>query len=318
MRLVRHALIGILAACICAGCGGKYDKPLEVDREPASGAYNYAGSYQDGFNLSTHMAMTQGSLFISYRVEGDVRRFFGSGRRVGDVVFSDLTAPGVVGVGGKLIAIADSTESLMVRVYSISGGAPLVSFTDPEWKEIGGLALDDTGNVYVSDVVRNFVRAYDPEGQPLFQVDLADSGSGIGHVLSPRGIYVDGDVLFIAEADAEKSQVQKISITDPQQGIWFSETIPLLNAYTDTAGNEISLMKPISVATDSEGNVLVLDETLSKIIRYTPEGVSDAIVNTLQAKGPDSFEQPTGIGTFGSRVYCLDVGTGIVHRWDAQ
>ncbi|HEC83531.1 MAG TPA: hypothetical protein ENI46_03470, partial [Firmicutes bacterium] len=222
------------------------------------------------------------------------------------------------GVGRREIAVADLEPSLAVKVYSLSGGDPLLTFSDPDWKMLGGLAIDDSGNVYVADTERNFVRSYDSKGKPRFTVDLADSGFGVGHVLSPHGIFLDDLGLLIAEADPEKPQVQRISIDEPQTAIWFSEQTPFITSFVDTVGNELNFMEPIDVSSDNDGHIFVLDRQLSKIMRFTADGSPDAIVNTIAAGGPDTLANPVAIGTYGKKIYCLDAGTGIVHRWDAQ
>ncbi len=314
----RILFVSILVVVVMlAACGGKYDKPLEAERTPRTGAYNYAGEYH-GFEGATSMGMTGGNLYVAFKEKGEVARYLSTGKHVSDVTFNDLIRPFLVGVGRREIAVADSDPGLYVKVYAVSGGNPILKFTDPDWQDIAGLAIDDDGNIYVADAVRNFVRSYDSQGIPRFTTDLADSGFGIGHVLSPHGIYFDGKGLLVAEAHTEKAQVQRIDFNEPQKGMWFSEQVPFISSFTDTMGNEMSLIDPIAVASDRDGNIFILDSHLSKLMRFTSEGYSDAIVNTVEAGGPDSFVNPVAIGTYENRVYCLDAGTGIVHRWDAQ
>ncbi len=317
MRRSSLVIASALTAVLITACGGKYDKPLEVERTPRTGAYNYAGEYH-GFAGATSMGVTGGNLYIAYRDSGKVIRYTSGGSPVRDVVFNEVNRPVLVGAGRREIAVADIEPTLTVKIYPISGGNPILSFSDPDWQSIGGLAIDDGGNIYVADTKGNFVRSYDSKGRQRFSVDLADSGFGIGHVLSPHGIYFDGEGLLIAEADPEKAQVQRISIDEPQSAIWFSDQVPFISSYTDTAGNDTVLVEPIAVASDSEGHIFILDRALSKIVRYTPDGISDAIVNTLGAGGPDRFDSPVSIGTYGKKFYCLDAATGIIHRWDAQ
>jgi outer membrane protein assembly factor BamB len=317
MRVMKFAAVVIFLTSLSISCGGKYDKPLEVDKEPRLGAYNYAGTYR-GFDSATHLAVTGGNLFVSYEETGQIRRYYSTAAPLDAVKFRDLNRPTVVGKGRKVIAVADGSETITVKVYSISGGNPTLSFQDPDWQQIGGLAIDDSGNIYVSDMARNFVRSYDSSGNRRFEIDLADSGFGIGHVLSPRGIYFDGEALLIAEAHPEKSQIQRIRIDSPQEGILFSPEVPFISTFTDVDGNEIALTRPVAVATDAEGYIIVLDEGLGKIFRYTFEGISDAIVNSITSGGPDMLDAPVSVGTYKERVYCLERETGIIHRWDGQ
>jgi hypothetical protein len=310
------ALTAILLIGFSLGCGGKYDKPLEVDKEPRTGLYNHTGSYRVS-ESSTHMSVTGGQLFVTYEEDGELRRYYASGGYIGDVKFHGLEEPTVVGKGPTSVAVADNSGSPVVRVYPTAGGDPILTFADADWQRIGGLAIDETGNIYVSDTERDFIRSYDAKGNRRFEIDLADSGFGIGHVLSPRGIYIDGETLLIAEADPEKSQVQRISINQPQIGIPFSSELPLLSSFTDAEGNDIVFMSPIAVATDTEGHIFVLDEELGMIFRFSTDGISEGIVNTAESDGPDILDSPVSIGTYQERVYALDTEADIVHRWDA-
>jgi hypothetical protein len=167
-------------------------------------------------------------------------------------------------------------------------------------------------------MVRNFVRSYNTSGNQRFGTDLADSGFGIGHVLSPHGLWVVDDTLFIAESNGEKSQVQKISTTEPQKGIMFSGEVPLLSSFTDENGDEWTFMGPSAVTTDIDGNVYVLDKDLGKLFRFKPDGVSDEMVNSPEAAGPQSLSSPVSIGQYKRRIYTLERDTGTIHRWDSR
>jgi sugar lactone lactonase YvrE len=265
--------------------------------------------------------MTGNHFFVSFEEDSLVLDHFSGGRPDYTVEFTGLIRPTILGKGSRVVAVLDEIDPLTVRVYSAGGGDPLLEFSDPDWVSVGGLAVDEDGNVYVSDTQRNFVRAYDRLGKQRFGVDLADSGFGIGHVLSPRGLCFDGEALLIAEADPEKAQVQRISVDEPQRGLLFSPTIPFISSFTDSAGDEIALGRPISVCTDNQGFIFVLDDSLGRIFRYNPTGTSSAIVNGPGNLGPDTLQAATSIGTYEnrgldeSRVYALENGSGNIHYW---
>jgi hypothetical protein len=314
----RHILtIGLLGLALhmgLAGCGGKYDKPLEFYKEYQVGLYRY-GAPLSGFEAATHMAVTGGHLFVSYENDSALLDFYSLGAPNMNVEFEGLIRPTIVGEGLRAIAVAETADSLSVKVFRPGGGEPILTFSDPDWVEIGGLAIDDDDNIYVSDVARNFVRSYDILGRERFEIDLADSGFGIGHVMSPRGLCFDGENLLIAEADQEKAQVQKIRVDEPQRGVVFSDKVPFITSFTDSAGNEIALVRPVGVATDSDGNIYVLDEGLGKLYRYTPEGISFAEVNSPLIEGPAVLSSAVAVGTYQGAVFAFERGTGIIHIW---
>ncbi len=308
------AILCLVFNMVLAGCGGKYDKPLEYYKEYQLGAYNY-GKPLTGFDAATHMAITGGHLFLSYKDSSALLDYFASGVLNPGVEFEGLVRPTIVGEGLRAVAVVETADSLSVKVFRPGGGEPFLTFSDPEWVEIGGLAIDDDDNIYVSDVAKNFVRSYDKLGRPRFEVDLADSGFGIGHVMSPMGLCFDGEALLIAEADDEKAQVQKINVNEPQQGIVFSETVPFISSFTDSAGNEINLRRPVAVATDGRGNIYVLDAELGQIFRYIFDGESDTPVKSSSIEDPDVLSDAVAIGTYMERIYAFERGTGTIHIW---
>jgi len=312
--IANAAALCLVLSLVLAGCGGKYDKPLEIYKVYQAGAYNY-GAPLTGFYSGTHMAMTGGHFFMSYRDSSTLLDYFANGVLNSGVEFEGLISPTIVGEGLRAIAVVETADSLSVKVFRPGGGPPFLTFSDPDWREIGGLAIDDDDNVYVSDTEQNFVRAYDAAGMPRFDVDLADSGFGIGHVISPMGLCFDGEALLIAEADDDKAQVQRVSIHQAQQGIVFSETMPFLSSFTDSAGNEINLRRPVAVTTDANGNIYVLDAELGQIFRYTFDGESDTPVESSSIEDPDVLEDAVAIGTYRERVYAFERGTGTIHIW---
>ncbi|MFH1219172.1 MAG: hypothetical protein V1694_01790 [Candidatus Eisenbacteria bacterium] len=324
----RAAIAGIaipLAVAWVAGCGGKYDKPLEMPSKPRLGEYAYWDGYA-GFEHANCLSIANGKMFVSYSEPSQALAFFSHADPIPTNVFLGflgLTRPVKIGAGKYAIAVADSLETLTVRIYGLRGGDPIASFTDPDWRRISGLAMDDSGNVYVADAVKNFVRAYGPTGRKRFQVDLADSGFGIGHVMRPQSISYDGEALLIAEAHPEKFQVQRIRIDEPQKGIPFSAANPYISTFTDAEGNQLNLTKPVAVAATRQGSIFVVDRELGKIFKFDLAGNSIAIVNDVTAGGPSRLDDPLAMGTYNEsdivdNVYVLDQATGIIYQWKKE
>jgi hypothetical protein len=321
-RIAISTAVAFLGISFLAGCGGKYDQPVETNFAPPVGFYNYSSGYT-GFAGACHMGMTSGNMFVSFTELGEMRAFFGDGDPIGFIEFRQLDSPTVVGVGPRHVAVADTLGTTEVKVYTLSGGDPVLTFHDPDWRQVSALAVDDSANVYVADAARCFIRAYDAAGNQKFGTDLADSGFGSGHVMSPSSICFDGGALLVAEAHSDKKQVQRISISQPQTGIFFSENLPFIASFTGEEGEMLPLLDPAGVASDTDGYIFVLDPGHGKIFRYGADGTPEAVVNMEGSKGPDTLETAISIGTFvprpgDGRVYCLEEDTGTIHRWNAQ
>jgi hypothetical protein len=317
-------LVGLTAVAVIAGCGGKFDKPIELDRAITMGLYSY--QVYSGFGGATSLSISEGTIYVAYGTPASIRAYYSKATPIGGNLvkpFNGLTNPTALGTSKYVIAVVDHTERDTVRVYDLGGGNPLVSFSDPSWAGVSALAVDDSGNIYVADSLRNFVRAYKLNGKPRFEVDLADSGFGIGHVMKPVALALDGNALLIAESHPEKIQVQRISIAEPQTGIVFTATLPFLSSYIDAEGNETPFLNPVGVAAGVDGSIFVMDKGNNMIFRYDATGTSICVVNSAQSGGPANLTGMGSIDTYNppqlaASVYVLDVGKGIIHRWDPK
>lgn len=315
-RAIGIVLLAVALAAAMHGCGGKMDPPGELFREPRLSIYLYAGEYK-GFSGASWLGVTGGRLYATFPDSGVVVAYRSTGTVESSVEFFGALKPYVLGIGTYEIAVADSADSVVtVKCYGISGGEPLWEVEDDEWVEVGGLAVGDDGVTYVADTRRNFIRAYDTNGSLKFGEDLADSGFGIGHVLSPQGIFIEEDTLYIAEANPEKAQVQRISVNQPQKGIPFSPTRPFLSTFIDTLGIEVPLIAPVAVCVNFFGQIFVLDEGHGLIIEYNRDGTTEAIVTAPTSGGPWPLIGVNSIGPYERRIYALEAEAGIVHRWD--
>jgi hypothetical protein len=309
-------LAAVVAIGALLGCGGKIDPPGELFKEPRLSLYLYAGEYK-GFSGASWLGVTGGRLFAAFPDSGAIVAFNSRAEVAADVEFTGSARPYVVGVGIYEIVIADDADTVVtVKAYGIGGGNPLRTVVDTDWVDIGGLAVHDDGYIYVSDAEKNFVRAYDTGGNLMFGEDLADEGFGLGHVLGPRGIFIEDDTLYIAEAHDEKAQVQRILVTEPQTGVPFSETTPFLSTFIDTLGISVPLLEPVAVCVNFTGQIFVLDAGYGVIIEYNRDGTTAAIVSAPTSGGPVPLVGVNSMGPYGGRIYALEPEAGVVHRWD--
>lgn len=122
-----------------------------------------------------------------------------------------------------------------------------------------GVALDHTGNVYISDFVNNNVQKFTRDGS--FILGWGTTGSGNGQLINPYGIAVDaaGDVWV---ADMGNNRLQHFS----SSGIYLGQ----MGSYGSGPGQFIH---PVGVAFDAAGNLLVTDHQNHRIVKMHPSGV---------------------------------------------
>lgn len=178
-----------------------------------------------------------------------------------------------------------------------NGIGPLASFYFPR-----GVAVDSSGNVYVSDSNNNEIRKITPGG---LVSTLAGSGSagnsdGSGTAASfsdPYGIAVDssGNVYV---ADSNNSEIRKITSTG------------VVSTFAGSTNNPNNIINsPSGIAVDSSGNVYVATVGNRLILTITPAGVISTLAGTGNAgntngAGSVATFDPVGVAVdSGGNVY---------------
>ncbi len=68
-----------------------------------------------------------------------------------------------------------------------------------------GLAVDDEGNIYCTEISQNLIRVFDAAGRSLRQ--WGGAGDGPGRFMHPRGIQVREDLVYVGDAGNARVQV---------------------------------------------------------------------------------------------------------------
>ena len=252
-----------------------------------------------------------------------------------------LGPPGYSGDGGPAVAaqlgwvfglavdsvgnlyIADSTNS-RVRMVDTAGtittvaGSGVSGFsgdggpaTEAQLGTVAGLAVDNSGNIYISDLEHNRVRKIDPSGTISTVAGTGRggyNGDGIpateATLLHPRGIAVDrsGD-LYIGDAYNHRvRRVDQMGMITTVAGIgqWMSvgDGGPALEA---------DLRSPAAVAVDAFDNLYIADGLNSRIRKVDAEGTITTVAGVGDwGFGGDGgpalsalFTVPTGVAVDG-------------------
>ncbi len=144
-----------------------------------------------------------------------------------------------------------------------------------------GIAIDNSGDIYVVDTYNNVIRKILPFGlvMTLAGNDTAgyrDGASNVAEFNNPLGICTDkaGNVYV---ADTYNNVIRKISPSGYVTTLAGNDTI----GYRDGINSSAEFYLPVDVAADTAGNIYVTDNG-NQVIREI--SASSGMVSTLQVK----------------------------------
>lgn len=164
-----------------------------------------------------------------------------------------------------------------------------------------GVAVDNDGNVYVTDTGNARIQKFDPSGKLLAL--FGGRGSNPGQFQEPVGIAIDsfGNIYV---ADTWNHRIQKLDPTGKSIGVWN------VQGWTSQSLTE----KPY-LAVDSVGNVYFTDPEGQHVVELGPDG-SPVLSWGKPGAEADSFTLPTGITVDkDGSVLVSDAATGRVIRF---
>lgn len=238
--------------------------------------------------------------------------------------------------------IRDFNAYWRLREYSIGGGDTVSTFTDTTLAMVFGVTADNAGHVYITGVAavldtsptnpnvrtRKFVsRIYRYARGPRYP-GLPDSlardrnmpgsnwhrdtswvvfdGTGTSSVSDPRGLawtQAGPPALFVA--DAGNNKVKLIS----------SQFVGV--GYMSLDGNQTgaNFDHPTDVAVDLLGFLYIVDQPNRRVLRYTPSGEYERLINLEPNEDNLPLLDPVSVGVDDSVAYIADRGRGQVIRY---
>ena len=152
-----------------------------------------------------------------------------------------------------------------------------------------GIAIDSSGNIWVTDTNNHRIQKFDSTGSLLLQIPPSGSGTNNnssvdGSFYHPQGIAIDSSG-NIWVADTFNNRIQKFN----SAGVYQSKF--------GTLGNgDNQFNTPRGIATDSSGNIWVADTNNHRIQKFNSAGVYQSKFGTL-GNGDNQFNTPRGIAT---------------------
>jgi sugar lactone lactonase YvrE len=143
---------------------------------------------------------------------------FDKNHKIEGAISESMKAPGGLAIDNenRLLYVTDAEQDL-VLVYDVDPPFKLIrklgkpgtehtSTAPGEFAKPTGVAVDQDGNVFISDTWNNRVEVFDADG--TFIRTFGEAGDGPGYFARPKGISIDGDGhVWVADALQDRVQV---------------------------------------------------------------------------------------------------------------
>ena len=177
-----------------------------------------------------------------------------------------------------------------------------------------GIAIDETGNVYVTDSFNNRIQKYTLDGQ--FVVNWGKYGNGNGEFDLPTGIAVDSQG-YVYVADSDNTRIQKFN----------SDGLFLAAWGTNGSGNG-QFDQPRAIAVGPSGNIFVVDMENHRIQKFNAVGQFLLKWGSL-GTGDGQFDSPEAItidqtgnvyvaDTYNHRIQKFTLDGNYLNKWGEE
>jgi uncharacterized protein YjiK len=214
-----------------------------------------------------------------------VQEFGGSGNGNGElsdpaaIAIDDAGSIYVLDTGNTRIQKFDASGAYVTQWGSYGDCA--ISCSDGQVKAPTGIAVDDSGHVFVADTGNNRIEEFSASDGTFIR-KWGSYGQGDGQFSLPKGIAIDGSG-NVWVADSGNNRIQGFDPVGGHIATWGS-----------AGSTDGKLAAPSDLDFDSDGAIWVVDKGHTRIQRFTNTG---GFLSKLGSAGLDSgqFASPTGI-----------------------
>ena len=232
-----------------------------------------------------------------------------SGEVVATTIATGFDSPQGIAINSTGIYVVDEQN---YRICTVTDSGVVTNFVTSLYLNIDGIAVDSTGNVFITSTDQNVIQKITPQGvitgiggqgSPGF-----NDGSGTASMFNgPRGIAVDssGNVYI---ADKNNHRIRKITTNGVVSTFAGSG---YMGGYADGV-NIAQFNAPEGVVIDSSGNLFITDTNNHRIRKITTDGVVSTFAGStpglLDTQGTNArFNAPKGIAIDSSgNLYVVD------------
>jgi DNA-binding beta-propeller fold protein YncE len=183
-----------------------------------------------------------------------------------------------------------TTNTVKVSPFVGGHGAGLGQFERPR-----GIAVDQRGNLYVTDSGNGRVQKFSANGESLGLVGES------GDFREPNGVAIDtAGNLYVSDAD--KHRLIKFRSDGTFEREW--------------TGPAPGFFGPRGVAVGPHGEVYVVDQGRARIVKLGSDGESWQWGSP--GSGDGEFLEPTAVAVFGETVYVADSQNGRIQVFDSN
>lgn len=211
--------------------------------------------------------------------------------------FPDQTS--LVRLSEEMVGGATNTPPSFVRAFGNTNPDPGKNLAFP-----GGIAVDATGYVYVSDTHNDRIQKFTSRGDAIAQ--WGSKGTGPACFDYPQGIAADRNG-HIYVADTHNHRIQK-----------FNEDGTFVTQWGKLGSKPGEFNAPYAIAIDPAGNLVVIEAHNYRVQKFTSAGVFMGQFGT-NGSGPGQFDLPKSIAVDqAGHIYVADTRNKRIQKFSAE